>query len=366
MKTASRRFAVLWALTAWLGAACAPAAEPAAPVAPVAPVAPAAPVARPEEPPFFAGKTIRFIVGAAPGGGHDAYMRLVAKHIGKHIPGSPTTVVENMPGGGTIIAANYLYKVAKPDGLTVGNFLQGLPLQQLMATEGIEFDARRFGWIGAMTGGDSAVVTCVVRSDRGIRSAQDLFTAPTPVVLGGVGPGSQTDVYPRILQEAFGANIKLVSGYGGTAPIRLAIERGEVDGGCWSWSSVRVTAKAMLDSGLVVPILQQGVRRHSDLAQLPMMTELAKSEEARQLVRLAYLPEAYSRPLTAPPGVPEDRLKTLRQAFVAAVKDPELLEEAAKANLELSPVPGEEIVSFVDEIFKAPPDVVKKLAEILQ
>lgn len=367
MNTASHRFAALLALTAWLGAACAPAPAPAPPSAPAAvPAAPAAPAPRAEEPPFYAGKTIRFIVGAAPGGGHDAYIRLLAKHIGKHIPGNPATLVENMPGAGTMIAANHLFKVAKPDGLTVGNFLQGLPLQQLMGAEGVEFDARKFNWVGAMTGGDAAVVVCIVRSDRGIRTAQELLAAPAPVVFGGVGPGSQTDIYPQLLQQAYGANIKLVSGYGGTAPIRLAIERGEVEGGCWSWSSIKVTAKAMLDSGLVVSILQQGVRKHSELAHLPMMTDLARSEEARQLVRLAYLPEALSRPLTAPPGVPEERVKILREAFVAAVKDPELVEEAAKANLELSPVPGDEIVRFIDEMFKTSPEVVKKLAEILK
>lgn len=187
---------------------------------------------------FYKGKTIRFIVGFAAGGGFDTYTRMIARHIGKHIPGKPSTLVENMTGAGSLIAANYIYNKAEPDGLTIGNFIGPLVLQDALGNKAAQFDGRKFGWLGVPTP-DSGV--CALTKAGGINSAEEWFASKQPVKLGGTAPGSTTDDVPKLLKAAIGLPVQMIEGYKGTARIRVAAETGEIGGGCWAWESIKAT-----------------------------------------------------------------------------------------------------------------------------
>jgi len=203
---------------------------------------------------FYKGKTIRIVVGFSAGGGFDTYARTIARHLGKHIPGDPSVIVENMTGAGSLIAANHIFRVAKPDGLTIGHFIGGLFLGQVLGQPGIEFDARKFEYIGAPI---SDHVVCALTKASGITSIDRWMASKTPLKMGGIAPGTSTpDNATRILKAALGLPIQVVSGYKGTAEVRLAAEGGEVAGGCWGWDSVSVTWRKALDSGDAVVVLQ--------------------------------------------------------------------------------------------------------------
>ncbi|MBI2370268.1 MAG: hypothetical protein HYV08_08565 [Deltaproteobacteria bacterium] len=313
--------------------------------------------------PFYQGKTIRFIVGFAAGGGFDTYTRAIARHIGRHIPGNPTTIVENKVGAGSLIAANFLYKASKPDGLTVGNFIGGLMLAQVLGRPGMEFDGRKFEWIGVPVK-DSPV--CALTTRSGITSADKWFAAKELVKLGGTAPGSTTDDVPRILKAAIGLPLRVIEGYGGTAKIRLAADAGEIDGGCWAWESIKVTWRKGLDTGDVVVVLQTTPERHPDLPLVPTAIELAKTEEARQLLQVGvHGPAAITRPYALPPGTPKERVQILRKAFMDTLKDPEFLTEAKKAKLDIDPVTGEQVAKIVASYHEMSPALLAKLKEIL-
>ncbi len=356
-----RSLSLLSLLAAGLAVGCAPGPAPAPVPPPAAPAAPVAPTPTPE--PFYAGKTIRWIVGFAPGGGFDAYTRLIAKHIGRHIPGNPTTIVENMPGAASLVAANHIYKVAKPDGLAVGSFSESIIMDQLLGREGVEFDFRKFSLLGAA---DQATLACVVRTDRGIKSIAEAVGAARPLILGTVGTSGFTNDHPKALQATLGANLQLVTGYGGTAQIALAMEKGEVEGGCWTWESIKSTRRDWLERDFARIVVQQAPRKAKELAEVPLAEELAKSEGDRQLLRAVAAPAAFSKPYAMPPGVPAERVKVMQTALAATLKDVEFLAEAEKAKLEVNPVSGEDLKKIVDELLLMPPDVVKRLADVLQ
>lgn len=312
---------------------------------------------------FYEGKTVRIIVGLAPGGGFDTYARVIARHIGRHVPGNPTFVVENMTGAGSLIAANHVFKVAKPDGLTVGKFNGALMLGQVLGQPGIEFDARKFEFIGAAVKED---VACAMTKASGITSLEKWAASPVPVKLGGTAPGASPDNTARILKAALGLPIQLVAGYKGTAEIRLAADGGEVAGGCWSWESMRATWRSGLDAGEVVPVLQATGRPFPDLPNVPLAINLAKSDEARRLIQIGIQNSgAFARPFLLPPGTPKERVQILRKGFQDALKDPAFLAEAQKAKLTLDPLTGEELERLVAEIFTLDPALVAKLKDIL-
>lgn len=312
--------------------------------------------------PFYKGKTIRFIVGFSAGGGFDTYTRLIARHMGRHIPGNPTMIVENMAGAGSLIAGNYIYK-AKPDGLTIGNWLGLLALQQVMGEKRVEFDARKFEWIGAPLG-DSNV--CALTRGSGVSNVDQWFGARRPVKIGGIAPGSPNSDIPRILKETLDLPIQVVDGYKGTADLRLAADSGEVDGGCWAWESIKVTWRKGIESGNVRVVLQVLAKRHPELPDVPNAIELAKTEEARQLIKVGITdPSAVSRPYSLPPGTAKDKVKILRDAFMATMKDPQFLAEAKKSNLDLSPYSGEEIERIVQGFYRLPPALIMKLKDIV-
>ena len=312
---------------------------------------------------FYEGKTIRLVVGFAPGGGFDTYARVFSRHMGRHIPGNPTIVVENMTGAGSLISANHLYRVAKPDGLTIGHFNGALFLGQALGQPGIEFDARKFELIGAPIKEDAV---CALTKASGITSVEKWMAARAPVKLGGVAPGGTPDANARILKAALGLPIQLVSGYKGTAEIRLAASSGEVAGACWSWESMRSTWRGALDAGEVVAVLQTSSRPFPDLAGVPLAISLAKTDEARQLIKVGIQnTAAFARPLALPPGTPKDRVLMLRKAFQETLKDPAFLAEADKAKLTLEPASAEELEKLVAEAFALDAGLLAKLKDIL-
>ncbi|MBI4522621.1 MAG: hypothetical protein HY695_02280 [Deltaproteobacteria bacterium] len=314
--------------------------------------------------PFFEGKSVRIVVGFSAGGGFDTYSRLIARHLGEHIPGKPTVLVENMVGAASLIAANHLYKVAKPDGLTIGNFHGNQLLNQVLGRQGIEFDARKFEHLGVPVQDSLA---CALSKASGITTFDKLRTAKIAVKFGGVAPGDATYNTAAILKEALTLPIQLVSGYKGTAEIRLAAESGEVAGGCWQWESIKSTWRRALDGGEVTVVLQANPKPHPELVNVPNAIDFAKTGEARQLIKGGlHDPAAITRIYVLPPGTPKERAQTLRRAFADTMKDPAFLADAKKSNLDIDPLTGEELERLVSGLFKLDAGVVKRLREILK
>ena len=313
---------------------------------------------------FYKGKAVRIIVGFSPGGGFDTYTRALARHMGKHIPGQPTIVVENMTGAGSLIAANHVYKVAKPDGLTIGHFIGGLFMQQLQGRPGIEFDARKFEYVGTPV--DDKPV-CALTKASGITTIEKWFAAKSPVKLGGTAPGSNTDDIPKILRAALGLPVQLVTGYKGTSDIRLAAESGELAGGCWGWDSIRATWRKGIESGDAVVVLQTLPKPEPDLPKVPLAINLAKTAEARQLIQAGiHDVSAVIRPYVLPPGTAKDRVQLMRKAFMDTMKDREFLADAEKSKMDIEPSTGEEVQKTVDGLFKLSPSVIARLKEALE
>jgi tripartite-type tricarboxylate transporter receptor subunit TctC len=320
--------------------------------------------AAPAQDSFYKGKTVRIIVGASAGGGYDTYSRTISRHMGKHIPGNPTLAVENMPGAGFLISANHMYKVAKPDGLTIGHFIGGLFLQQLLGKPGIEFDARKFEYIG-VPAQDNYMIG--VAKSTGITSIEQWLSSKTVVKLGGVGVGSATDDIPKVLGAAIGLPFQLVSGYKGTADVRLAFASGEIQGVCNSWESFKATWSKELAAGEVVVVLQPIAKPHPDQPNLPLAINYAKTEEAKKLINaLVHSISPTARPYVLPPGTPKERVQILRRAYMATMKDPEFLADAAKARLDINPLDGAELEKHVKEVFNLDPKLIPRAKEILK
>jgi tripartite-type tricarboxylate transporter receptor subunit TctC len=312
---------------------------------------------------FFKDKVIRMIVGYSAGGGFDTYSRAISRHMGRHIPGSPNVVVENMPGAGSLIAANHLYKVAKPDGLTIANFTGGLVQGQLLGRPGIEFDALKFEYLGA-PGKDTWV--CALTKASGVTTIENWFASTTPVKVGGIA-GDLVHDAPKILGAALGLPTQVVSGYKGTADIRLAAEAGEVAGGCWSWDSIKATWTRAIASGDAIVVVQIVSKAHPDLPKVPLAMNFARTDDARQLIEMGItIPAITNRPYVLPPNTPKDRVQILRNAFMNTMKDPEFLADATKSRLDLDPLGGEEMQKMVSGMFKLPAALVAKLREILK
>jgi tripartite-type tricarboxylate transporter receptor subunit TctC len=312
---------------------------------------------------FYKGKTVTFVVGFAAGGGFDTYTRLIARHFAKHVPGNPTVVVENRTGAGSLIAANYIFNQAPKDGTVIGNWIGPLVLQQVLGNKAAKFDGRKFGWLGAPVS-DSGV--CALTEASGIKTIDDWFKSTRPIKIGGTAPGSTTDDVPRLLQAALGLPMKLVEGYKGTAKVRLAAESGEIDGGCWAWESIKPTWASGLQAGKVRIVLQSIDRAHPDLKNVPLASQYAKTDEARTLLGIAS--GTYSRgvrPFSLPPGVPQDRLQLLQKAFMETVRDPELLAEAKKSQIDIDPVDGPAVAKLMAGLYEFKPEFKSKLTNLL-
>ena len=304
---------------------------------------------------FYKGKTIRFVVGLAAGGGYDLSARIIGRHMGKHIPGNPTIVVENMTGAGSLIAANYTFNSAKPDGLFVGVWNGGLILRQALGDKAMRFDGRKFGWIGAPTKGTPY---CSIMAHTGLKSWKDVLAANRELKMGSTGPGTTYDDVPQILNRTNGTKFKVISGYEGTSTILVAMRRKEVDGGCWTWESARTTARPMLDAkgdDKLIPFLIHSREPDPEVKDLPLIPEVIKGEDNLSAYRTWSGTYEFQRPFSVPPATPKDRLQILRKAFTATMKDPEFIAEAEKSKLETTYVSGEEVDKYVSQVLAISP-----------
>lgn len=313
---------------------------------------------------FYQGKSVRFIVGFAAGGGYDTYTRAIARHIGKHIPGNPSAVVENMDGAGSLIAAHYMYKNADPDGLTVGNFNSATVLRQALGDRSVQFDTRQFGWIGAPVVG---LPTCGIMGFTGMKTLEEVMDSPTPIKMGAVRPGGTTDDMPKILNLILKTKFDTISGYKGTSRIRIAMQKQEVSGACWGWESMRTTARSMLDAkgdDRLIPFITHGDPEDREVKDLPRLDDVVKEkagDKGLTMLNAWLLQYDFQRPLTVPPGTPKEKLAILRQALKATLEDREFLADAKKTNLLIHYVPGEKIDKLVDQILSTPADAKKNL-----
>jgi tripartite-type tricarboxylate transporter receptor subunit TctC len=311
---------------------------------------------------FYKDKTVRFIVGYSPGGSFDLYTRVIARHFSKHIPGNPTAIVENMTGAGGIIAANNLYNVAKPDGLTIGAWAAPLVLQQIMGNEAAKFDGRKFGYLGVPSPYDTV---CTFNDKSGIANMNDWFAAKRPMKISSIGPGTSTSDIPKLLKAALNLPLEVLDGYKGGADARLAVESGEVDGYCGSWQTVETVWRSAYESGKIRAILQASLEPYSKYKEVPLAISYAKTDVARQLVTVADSAHGAQFPYTVPPGVPKDRLEILQKGFVSTLKDPDLLAEAIKSKLDIEVIDGPTIAKKLALLYELQPAVIAKLKEVL-
>ena len=321
-----------------------------------------APAASVEE--FYKGKTIQFIVGGSAGGGYDTYTRLIARHFAQYVPGKPSTVVQNMPGAAMLISANYVFNSAPRDGTVIGHWSGPLILQHMMGNPAVQFEGRKFGWLGMPTA-DSLV--CILTERSGIKTAEEWRKAKTRVKLGAIGPGTSGTDDTKILAAATGFPLQLIEGYKGTADIRVAAETGEVDGTCsFGWQSAKVTWANALKAKQVHVVLQTMMESHPELKGVPLAVDYASTDEGKKLLRIASELYGKQRLYSLPPQVPEQRVRTLQKAFVATMKDPQFLAEAEKAKLEIDPIDGPGIEKMVNGLYEIEPAIVNRVKQILE
>ena len=328
---------------------------------------------------FYRGKTMQLLIGFGPGGGYDLYGRAVAHHMGRFIPGNPTLVPQNMAGAGSVRAASYLYNAAPKDGSVIGTFSRGIIVDTLLGANKGQFEAQKFGWVGSVT---NEVSVCGFSRSSGIRTWNDMLTKDTTV--GSSGTADDLGVYANDAAHARGGGgapprrrararararwltpkLKLISGYPGTADILLAVERSELGGLCgWSWSTLKSRSKKLYDSGEIAVPVQLGLTPHEDLPNVPLITTLTKDPTKVAVLELIFSRQTLARPFAAPPGIPEERLRALRTAFDATMKDKEFLAEAQKLDLEVRPVSGTEIDELVANLAATPSEIRKLAAE---
>jgi tripartite-type tricarboxylate transporter receptor subunit TctC len=308
---------------------------------------------------FYKGKTMQLLIGFGPGGGYDLYGRVVARHMGRFIPGNPTLVPQNMAGAGSVRAASSLYNAAPKDGSVIGTFSRGIIVDTLLGANKGQFEAQNFGWLGSVT---NEVSVCGFSRSSGIRTWDDMLTKDTTV--GSSGTADDLGVYANVLRSVFNAKLKLISGYPGTADILLAVERGELGGLCgWSWSTLKSRSKNLYDSGEIAVPVQLGLTPHEDLPNVPLITTLTKDPTKVAVLKLIFSRQTLARPFAAPPGIPEERLRALRTAFDATMKDKDFLAEARQLDLEVRPVSGAEIDELIANLSKTPSEIRKLASE---
>jgi tripartite-type tricarboxylate transporter receptor subunit TctC len=307
---------------------------------------------------FYKGKTVNLIIGYSVGGGYDLYGRLLARHIGKHIPGRPNVVPQNMTGAGSLRAAQYLYSVAPKDGTAFGTFGRTIATTPLMTPASAQFDGTKFNWLGSIT---NEVSTCVTWNTSQVKVWNDILTHEA--AMGGEGPGADPDVYTLLYKNVFGAKMKLITGYHGTNDTVLAMERGEVDGLCGlSWSTLKARHMQSMKEKKINVIIQAALKKQPELADVPLALDLTKDREQAQIMKLFLASQEMARPFAAPPDLPADRKAALIAAFEAVVKDPEFLAEAQKLSMDINPLRPKEIDAILAELYATPKDVLEKAA----
>ena len=306
---------------------------------------------------FYSGRTVSLLIGFGVGGGNDAWSRTLAKHMGRHIPGNPSVVPKNMPGAGGLKMTNYVYNAAPKDGTVFGLTNAGIPLEPLLSGKGANFDPLKLNWIGSP---DRDTVVCVARKDAPVKSLDDLATKE--LVVGATGSGANTNVFPMFFANALGMKIKIIKGYKGTRDILLAAERGEVMGVCSNHDPL--TRQSMYREGKLRVLLQAATKRDKDI-DAPLPTKFITSESQRKAFSFFLARTELGRPFVAPPGVPKERIQTLRRAFDATMKDPDFIADAKKQRFNVVAMTGEELTAIIEQLYKTPEDAVQLTASAL-
>jgi tripartite-type tricarboxylate transporter receptor subunit TctC len=310
---------------------------------------------------FYKGKTITLIVGYTAGGGFDAYARIMAAYLGKYIPGQPTIVVQNMPGAGSARAASHLYNVAAKDGTVIA--LTRAPVIAPLAgqTDNADFDVSKFTWLGS---GASDLTVCALLGNPKVKTMADALKIEH--TLGGLGPGSDEDMYTKILRKLIGLKAKLVTGYPGGAELVLAVERGELDGRCgWSWSSIKLAKPDWITEKKIKVLSVLALERSPELPDVPSIMEFIKNERHKQILRFVLNAQVLGRPFVAPPGIPEDRADALRKAFEDTMKDPGFIAEMKGKKMDVSPIRWQDIPPLLKDFYATPKDVVEETRSII-
>ncbi|MEW6454266.1 MAG: hypothetical protein AB1490_26740 [Pseudomonadota bacterium] len=311
---------------------------------------------------FYKSKNIDLYIGYSVGGAYDLYARMLARHMSKHIPGNPLVVPKNMEGAGSLRLANWLYNVGPKDGSAFGIIGRGTGFDPLLGNKAAQFDGTKFTWIGSA---NNEVSVCVAWNTSGVTKFEDLLTKE--LIVGGTSTSADTDQFPRITNGVLGTKMKVVTGYPGGNEVGLAMERGEVKGRCgWSWSSVKSTHAKSLEEKKFTILVQLALEKHPELQDVPLIIDLAKTDEQRQILRLIFARQAMGRPFVAPPNIPQDRADALRNAFMATMQDKDFLADAEKVQMEINPVPGEKVQALVKDIYSTPPEVTKKAISFLR
>jgi tripartite-type tricarboxylate transporter receptor subunit TctC len=311
---------------------------------------------------FFTGKTVRILVGFSPGGGYDIYARELARYLGRHIPGHPSVVVQNMAGAGSLKAVNFLFNAAPRDGTVLATFARGIVFEPLIGhLDGAQFEAPKFNWVGSIS---DEVSVCAINASRGVATWQDMLTTNT--VIGASGAGADSDVFPIVLRNLFHLPMRIVTGYPGGADLNLAMERGEIDGRCgWSWTSILSRNREWLADKRIRITLQIALAKHEDLPDVPLITDLVSDPRQAAALKLIVSRQAIARPFAAPPGAPLGRIKTLREAFDSTMRDPDFLAQMRNQALEVRPLGGAAVQELMRDIYASPQDVVKLARDML-
>lgn len=316
---------------------------------------------------FYAGKEIIILVGYGAGGGYDTNTRLFAQHFGKHIPGKPTIVVQNMPGAGSMRVANNVFNVAPKDGTVLGVFASSTALEPLFGNNAAAYDPRKYEWVGSL---HRDIASCGVwkGAAQGVKSLPDLMAAKKTVTFGATSPTAITSQHPLFLKNMFGADIKVIYGYKGTKDVSLAMMRTEVDGSCGMFeSSVRASFDQHIKAGEFKIVVQFGLdRKVPYFGDATQMVSMLKSDEDRQIANLIFRQTELARPLAAPPGTPKERVAALRKAMLDTLKDPAMVADAGRVGVEFDPVPGDETVRMFEDFYKTPPTLVAKARNYVQ
>jgi tripartite-type tricarboxylate transporter receptor subunit TctC len=310
---------------------------------------------------FYRGRTLTLLISYSVGGGYDLYARLLAHYLGRHIPGNPNVVPQNMPGAGGLRAANYLFSAAPKDGSMIGTFSRSIPTMPLVTPQDAHFDGRKFSWIGSMSSDTSLCLTGVKSK---VKTFNDMLTMP--VIMGGQFAAADSDIYAHLYKNIFGAKIKLVSGYPGTNDITLAMERGEVDGICGlSWGTLKVAHPDWMKNKSVNLLVQAALKKDPELPNVPLALALIDDPQKKQILYITFAPQQIGRPFAAPPGIPADRHAALSKAFDDTMKDPALLAEAAREKMDIAPMTGGEVGELLDKLYAIPPDVIAKASKAI-
>jgi len=305
---------------------------------------------------FYKGKTVRLIVGIGVGSGYDINARLLARHMGKHIPGNPQIIVQNQPGAGSLTMTNQLYAAGPFDGTAFGATFNGLPTAPLLQPTGVRFEATKINWVGSTNRETQATY---LWHTVPIKTLDDVKT--TEVLIGAQAPGSTQFDYPMLSNALFGTKFKVVTGYQATPKINLAIERGEVHGTWANWSTLKAISSQWLEEKKIKIVVQWALKKHKELPDVPLILEYAKTPEQKQALELALARLEFGRPFLLPPNVPADRVNAIRRAFDATMKDPEYLAEASKLKIEVDPLSGEQVAEVVARIYRTPADTVNRV-----